>query len=442
MYNYKNCKKLPISMLGTLIYNISIRLYRAGVGIAAATGNRKARLWLQGRKQWAARMQQGLAGGQGPLIWVHAASLGEFEQGRPVMEGLRRQYPGCRLLLTFFSPSGYEVRKDYKGVDHVYYLPLDTPGNAKRFLEIAQPRLAIFIKYEFWYHFMTALHRQKVPAILISGIFRQEQAFFKWYGGLFRRLLQQLSHIFVQNEASQQLLQQIGIRHVTVTGDTRFDRVWELAQEAVELPLVKQFIGNKRVIVAGSTWENDEKALSAWWAGHYEPDRRLIIAPHEVNEPHIKELLELFPGAVRYSELAGAKVEHNGYEGEYPGMVLIIDNVGMLSSLYRYACVTYIGGGFDTGGIHNILEPATYGKPIVFGPVYDKYAEAVELLDSGGAFTVPHDPALAQQMEQLLLNDELCAQTGHVASKYVADNKGATAKILAYIQEKRFLTSE
>lgn len=430
-------------MAGTLIYNLAIRLYQAGVKLAAATGNRKARLWLQGRQGWAARMKKDLGDGKGgPLIWVHAASLGEFEQGRPVMEGLRKQYPGCRLMLTFFSPSGYEVRKDYKGADHVYYLPLDTPGNARLFLEIAQPGLAIFIKYEFWYHFMTALHRRQVPAILISGIFRKEQAFFKWYGGLFRRLLGQLSHIFVQNEASRQLLQQIGIEHVTVTGDTRFDRVWELAQEAVELPLVKQFIGNKRTIVAGSTWENDEKALSAWWAGHYEADRRLIIAPHEVNAEHIKALLELFPGALRYSELNGVKAEHNGYEGGHPGMVLIIDNVGMLSSLYRYACVTYIGGGFDAGGIHNILEPATYGKPVVFGPVYDKYAEAVELLASGGAFSVPHDPALAQQMELLLQNDELCTQTGYIASRYVADNKGATAKILAYVQEKRFFTRE
>lgn len=430
-------------MLATLVYNIAIRLYRAGVGIAAATGNRKARLWLQGRRGWADRMKRDLGSGKGgPLIWVHAASLGEFEQGRPVMEGLRRQYPGSRLILTFFSPSGYEVRKDYEGADYVCYLPLDTPGNARRFLEIARPELAIFIKYEFWYHFMKALHRKRVPAILISGIFRKDQAFFKWYGGLFRRLLKQLSHIFVQNEGSRQLLQEIGVEHVTVTGDTRFDRVWALAQEAVELPLVKQFIGNKRTVVAGSTWANDEKALAAWWAGHYEPDRRLIIAPHEVNEQHINDLVELFPGALRYSELNGAKVEHKGYEGEHPGMVLIIDNVGMLSSLYRYACVTYVGGGFDAGGIHNILEPATYGKPVVFGPVYDKYAEAVELLESGGAFTVPHDPGLAQQMEQLLQNDELCTQTGHVASRYVADNKGATEKILSYIQEKRFFTRE
>ncbi|WP_298741696.1 glycosyltransferase N-terminal domain-containing protein [uncultured Chitinophaga sp.] len=429
-------------MVETFIYNIGIRLYQAGVNIAAATGNRKARLWLEGRKGWAARMKRELEGETGPLVWVHAASLGEFEQGRPVMEALRKQYPGYRLLLTFYSPSGYEVRKDYKGADHVFYLPLDTPGNARQFLDIVRPSLAIFIKYEFWYHFMTGLYKRQIPFVLISAIFREDQVFFKWHGGLFRRLLRLLSHIFVQNESSRQLLQQIDIEHVTVSGDTRFDRVWALAHEAVELPLVKQFVGNKRTIVAGSTWASDESALAAWWAGHYEADRRLIIAPHEVNEPHIRKLLDLFPGAVRYSELGGARVEHNGYEGEHPGTVLIIDNVGMLSSLYRYACVTYIGGGFDPGGIHNILEPATFGKPIVFGPVYDKYAEAVELLASGGAVSVPNDPALAQQMEELLLDDTLCTRTGDVASKYVADNKGATDRILSYIQEKRFLTKE
>ena len=430
-------------MLATFIYDLGISLYRAGVGIAAATGNAKARLWLNGRKGWAARLKKELAG-SGPLVWIHAASLGEFEQGRPILEALRKQSPQSRLLLTFFSPSGYEVRKDYKGVDYVCYLPLDTRHNARVFLDIVQPNLAIFIKYEYWYHFMTALYRRKVPTLLISGIFRESQPFFKWYGGLYRRLLHQLTHLFVQNTASQQLLQKIGIAHVTVTGDTRFDRVWALQQEAAELPLVKQFGKNKRLIVAGSTWDSDESALAAWWAGHYEPDRHLVIAPHEVNDTHIKKLLERFPGALRYSELADAKTPHmesaSPVDIEHPGQVLIIDNVGMLASLYRYACLTYVGGGFDANGIHNVLEPATWGKPIVFGPVYQQYAEAVDLLELGGAFTVPNDAALAQQMETLLSNNEICTQTGYLASQYVAANKGATDKILAYIQENRFLT--
>ncbi|WP_246197736.1 3-deoxy-D-manno-octulosonic acid transferase [Chitinophaga agrisoli] len=434
-------------MLATFIYDLGIGLYRAGLGIAAATGNPKARLWLNGRKDWAARLKTALAkDGNRPLVWVHAASLGEFEQGRPVLEAFRQQYPQCRLLLSFFSPSGYEVRKDYKGVDYVCYLPLDTRHNARVFLDIVQPSLALFIKYEYWRHFMTSLYKRKIPALLISGIFREDQAFFKWYGGLYRRLLRQLTHIFVQNAASRELLHKIGIEHVTVNGDTRFDRVWALQQEAAELPLVKQFAGNKRLIVAGSTWDSDESALAAWWAGHYEPDRRLVIAPHEIGEAHIKKLLGRFPGALRYSELADARVPHLESDFpvdiEHPGQVLIIDNIGMLSSLYRYACISYIGGGFDRNGIHNVLEPATWGKPVVFGPVYDQYAEAVDLVALGGAFTVPNDAALAQQMEELLLNDEACTQTGYVASQYVAANKGATGKVMAFIQEKRFLTRE
>ncbi|HEY8917773.1 MAG TPA: glycosyltransferase N-terminal domain-containing protein [Chitinophaga sp.] len=433
-------------MFSTIFYNLGIALYSAGLKIAAATGNTKAALWLNGRKDWAAQMQKTLAAGTGgPLVWVHAASLGEFEQGRPVLEAFRKQHPGCRLLLTFFSPSGYEVRKNYEGVDYVYYLPLDTRKNARLFLDIVQPKLAIFIKYEFWYHFMNTLYQRQIPAILISGIFRDDQPFFKWYGGLFRRLLQQLTHIFVQNEASRNMLQQIDIKHVTVAGDTRFDRVWALQQEAVERPLVKQFARNRKTVVAGSTWESDEAALFAWWAGHYEPDRRLVIAPHEINESHIIRLLELFPGALRYSDLAGTHISHPEdvphVDIEHPGKVLIIDNIGMLSSLYRYACVAYVGGGFDKDGIHNVLEPATYGKPVVFGPVYQEYAEAVELVALGGAFTVPHEPALSRQMEELLMNDELCTQAGYIAGKYVSESRGATGKILAYIQEKRFLTS-
>ncbi|HEU4553772.1 MAG TPA: glycosyltransferase N-terminal domain-containing protein [Chitinophaga sp.] len=434
-------------MFSTFFYNLGIALYNTGVKLAAATGNTKAAEWLQGRRNWASEMQKDLAAnGKKPVVWIHAASLGEFEQGRPLLEALRKQYPEYCLVLTFFSPSGYQVQKDCKEVDYVYYLPLDTRKNARLFLDIVQPQLAIFIKYEFWYHFMHTLYQRQVPAILISGIFRKEQPFFKWYGGLFRRLLQQLTYIFVQNEASLQCLQQIGISHVTVAGDTRFDRVWALQHEAVERPLVKQFTGHRNTIVAGSTWESDEAALSAWWAGHYESDRRLVIAPHEIHESHIMRLLELFPGALRYSDLAGTHVSHpeDGphVDIEHPGKVLIIDNIGMLSSLYRYACVAYVGGGFDKNGIHNVLEPATYGKPVVFGPVYEQYAEAVALVALGGAFTVPHEPALSQQMEALLTNDELCTQAGYIAGRYVSENRGATGKILAYIQEKRFLTSE
>lgn len=413
-------------MLGNAIYNIGIRSYRAGVGLAAATGNIKAKLWIDGRRHWRERMKEQLKG-TGPLIWVHAASLGEFEQGRPVLEAIRVQYPHCRILLTFYSPSGYEVRKNYQGADYIYYLPLDTARNARDFLDIVCPSLVIFIKYEFWYHFLTALSHRQVPVLLISGIFRPNQLFFKPYGAMFRQLLRQFDRIFVQNQDSLDLLRQLGIEKAGLAGDTRFDRVFALLQEPVVLPAIDTFINGRKAVIAGSTWEADEQVLAEWWKTNAKADRCLILAPHEIHEAHIKQVHSLFPAAVRYSE---------GGHGD----VLIIDNIGLLSLLYRYARVTYIGGGFGKDGIHNILEPATYSKPVVFGPVFHKYPEATALLAAGGGATVADVTALALVMESLLEDDARCLQMGNAAGRFVADNKGATEKILAYIQEKRFFT--
>lgn len=420
-------------MIATGIYNGVIQLYKAAVLLVAGTGNVKAKRWLAGRKGLLDHLRKEDIGAS-PVVWIHAASLGEFEQGRPVLEAIRQQYPRYKILLTFFSPSGYEVRKGYKNADYVYYLPLDTPRNAREFLNIVRPQLAIFIKYEFWYHFLTALHARQIPTLLISGIFRKNQAFFKPWGGMFRQLLQQLTHIFVQNQASQQYLEEINIRHVSMAGDTRFDRVWALQQEIVDIPLVTTFCGDQKVLVAGSTWEDDEKLLATWWR-QQKRDCQLIIAPHEIHAAHIQAILGLFPDAVRYTELA-ADVPATGKS------VLIVDNVGMLSALYRYATVTYVGGGFGREGIHNILEPATYSKPVVFGPIFDKFPEAQELLDLGGAFTVHTEAELGQQLQRLLHEAGACRKAGDIAGKYVMDNKGATSKILAFIQEKRFLTRE
>lgn len=413
-------------MLGNLIYNIGIRSYRGAVGLAAATGNAKAKLWINGRQHWREDLKERLQG-TGPILWVHAASLGEFEQGRPVLEAIRAQYPHCRILLTFFSPSGYEVRKNYQGADYVCYLPLDTPRNARDFLDIVRPSLVIFIKYEFWYHFLTAMSHRQIPVLLVSGIFRPNQLFFKPYGGMFRRLLRQFDWIFVQNQASLELVRQLGIDKVSLAGDTRFDRVWALLQEPAPLPAIVSFINGRKAVIAGSTWEADEQVLADWWKNHASPDRCLIVAPHEIHEGHIKQVLQLFPGAVRYS---------TGGQGH----VLIIDNIGLLSLLYRYAHVTYIGGGFGKDGIHNILEPATYSKPVVFGPVFHKYPEAAALLAAGGGASIADAGALTTTMESLLSDDALCTQKGNAAGRFVADNKGATGKILDYIQEKRFFT--
>jgi 3-deoxy-D-manno-octulosonic-acid transferase len=413
-------------MLGNAIYNIGIRSYRAGVGLAAAIGNAKAKLWIEGRRHWRERMKEQLKG-PGPLIWVHAASLGEFEQGRPVLEAIRARYPHCRILLTFYSPSGYEVRKNYQGADYVYYLPLDTTRNARDFLDIVSPRLVIFIKYEFWYHFLTALSQRQIPVLLISGIFRRNQLFFKPYGGMFRQLLRQFDWIFVQNQDSLDLIRLLGIEKAGLAGDTRFDRVFALLQEPVDLPAIDTFINGRKAVIAGSTWQADEQVLAEWWNANAKPDRCLILAPHEIHESHIKQVQTLFPGAVRYSV---------GGQGD----VLIIDNIGLLSLLYRYARVTFIGGGFGKDGIHNILEPATYSKPVVFGPVFHKYPEAAGLLAAGGGATIADAGTLTTEMESLLEDDARWKKTGDAAGRFVADNKGATEKILAYIQEKRFLT--
>jgi len=415
----------------TIIYDLGIRAYRAAVALVAATGNAKARRWQEGRRNWRHELQQNLSGA-GPVVWVHAASLGEFEQGRPVLEAIRHEYPNYKILLTFFSPSGYEVRKDYPGADYVCYLPLDTKKNARDFIRIAKPALAIFIKYEFWYHMLTVLYRQQVPVLLVSGIFRPGQAFFKPWGGMFRKLLQQLTWIFVQNNESMRLLEQAGIRHASLAGDTRFDRVWALQEERKQLPGIADFIGDRQAVIAGSTWEDDETLLADWWKQRSTAARCLIIAPHETEADHIKKLEAQFPEAITYTAWMNAP--------RRTGNVLIIDSVGMLSVLYHYAKVTYVGGGFGKEGIHNILEPATYSLPVVFGPVFDKFPEAAALIAAGGGISVQDAQSLDAQIEKLLQDDAFRQHTGIAAGKYVADNKGATGKVLAYIQEKRFLT--
>lgn len=418
-------------MIAKGIYNAGLLLYKAGVHLAALAGKTKAQRWLKGRQDWPLRMRQAGVGSQ-PVVWVHAASLGEFEQGRPVLEAIRTAWPAYKILLTFFSPSGYEVRKDYKGADYVYYLPLDTQRNAREFLDIVQPVLAIFIKYEFWYHYLTALHTRNTPTLLVSGIFRKDQIFFKGHGGMFRRLLQQLTHIFVQNNASLQLLHSIGLQNSSVSGDTRFDRVSALLLEQTEWPVIASFAAGQRLVVAGSTWPEDEKVLSSWWKEKMEADVKLIIAPHEIHEGHIQAIMALFPEAVKYSAFKQSATSN----------VLIIDNIGMLTALYRYATIAYVGGGFGKDGIHNILEPAVYSKPVIIGPEFKKYFEAVELVEAGGALVVQNEDNLHTSMKMLLANKEAYAKIAAIAGNYVAANTGATQKVLAYIQENRFLSNE
>lgn len=410
-------------------YNIFKVAYEAGIKLAA-NWNGKAKKWVDGRKNW----QQELAvnwkiePGQ-MVVWMHCASLGEFEQGRPIIEDLKSQYPNSKLLLTFFSPSGYEVRKNYKGADHVMYLPFDSQENAAAFLDIVQPKLAIFVKYEFWHYYLAGLNNRKIETILVSGIFRPSQAFFQWWGGFNRNMLQQFSHLFVQNTASKELLNKIGLSDkTTVAGDTRFDRVITAAQQWTPIDIVDAFCGTDAVMVAGSTWADDENILAEWMK--INKQYKLIIAPHEIKTENINRLKTSFPNAITFSELS---THHSPLTSQ---RTLIIDNIGYLSRLYKYAAVCYVGGGFNKSGHHNILEAAVYGKPVITGPNFEKFKESVDLKKLGGSFTITNIAELQNVMQQMNIS-----AAGTIAENYVKENAGATAAILDWLQEKRLFTN-
>ena len=439
--------------MSIISYHVFLWLYKMGVRLISPW-NRKARLWLEGRRGQFEKMALELAGSAektGKIIWVHCSSLGEFEQGRPVFEGLRNRYPGCRVFLTFFSPSGYTAKKDYAGADHVYYLPLDSPGNARRFIDLIRPDLVLWIKYDYWYYFLVELRRRKIPLLLISGVFRPDQPFFRWYGRLHRYMLECFTHLFVQTEASRVLLKRLRLMdQVSVSGDTRFDRVIDIAEKADPLPLIASFCGQRPVVVAGSTWEEDEEELDHYANTH--PDLRFIVAPHEISEERMREVESLFRHSIRYSVLdAGqrASVTVGGERRSGPAApggwpepnVLIIDNIGMLSRLYRYATIAYIGGGFGDDGVHNVLEAAVYGKPVIFGPVIEKYIEAVELTECGGGLVIDSAIEAEKVFNRLLQHPQESAEAGDAARTYVYSRRGATERILNYIEENRLLNS-
>jgi 3-deoxy-D-manno-octulosonic-acid transferase len=399
--------------------------------------NSKAKKWVQGRKNIFETLEKAVPAG-GKIIWFHCASLGEFEQGKPIMEQLRVQYPAYKVLLTFFSPSGYEAQKDYKGADFVFYLPLDGPGNARRFLEIVHPSLVIFVKYEFWYYYLKKISYRNIPLLLVSASFRKDMSFFKWYGGLQRKMLSRFDQLFVQNDQSKKMIGEIGLAGIcTVSGDTRFDRVIEIAGQWKPIPAIEEFIGNHKVIIAGSTWPEDEEVLQKAFATINYPSLKLIIAPHEITEKHLSEIEKLFPNSVRFSRLT----THDSRLTT----VLIIDNIGLLSRLYKYATITYVGGGLRKLGVHNVLEAAVYYKPVLFGEYFRKYAEAVQLVMTGGGLPFNDEKRngimLAELMEALLANKEEYAHRAHAAGDFVFSQKGATQKIVRFIQEKRLLTN-
>jgi 3-deoxy-D-manno-octulosonic-acid transferase len=422
-----------------IFYRLFLWLYTGGARLLSPF-NRKARLWLRGRKGIFQSLEQLTGNGEAKIIWLHCASLGEFEQGRPLLENIRKRYPGYRVLLTFFSPSGYEVRKECRDADYICYLPMDSASGARQFISIVQPALVLWVKYEYWYFYLGEIKKNNIPLLLVSGIFRDDQPFFKWYGNLHRKMLSCFSFFFVQNNESKKLLGKLGFsENVTVSGDTRFDRVIEIAGQFQPIAAIAAFINQSPVIVAGSTWEEDEEEL-----GHFaniHQDIKFIIAPHEIDEEHLKDIEKLFRHCIRYSNLVAANRDTITDGLQAAPNVLLIDNIGMLSSLYQYATITYVGGGFGDDGVHNVLEAAVFGKPVIFGPVYEKFREAVDLEACGGAFSIENALELEETLLFLLRSNDACSKAGEAAKDYVYSNKGATEKILELIQEKRLLTN-
>ncbi|HEX6913899.1 MAG TPA: glycosyltransferase N-terminal domain-containing protein [Chitinophagaceae bacterium] len=412
-------------------YKLFIALYPLSARLLSVK-NEKAARWVLGRKNIFERLTAGISHDR-KIIWVHCASLGEFEQGRPLIEQLRKVFPETAILLTFFSPSGYEIQRQYSGADYVFYLPMDSKRHAERFFDIVQPALVIFIKYEFWYYYIREAAKRSIPVLLASGIFRRSQPFFQWYGGFYREMLGNFTWMFVQDQRSAELLATIGISSVAVTGDTRFDRVRAIADQFTPIEAIDHFCGGHPVIVAGSTWTEDDKELAHF--ANSNRHIRFIIAPHNVSKARIAECLLLYNTARTFSGSAT-----NVEAGEEVN-VLVIDSIGLLSRLYHYATIAFVGGGFGADGVHNVLEAAVYGKPVVFGPEYEKYIEAVQLTEKGGGFPVENALELETRFNLLLDDEFVYRQSCLAAASFIKENVGATEKIIRYIQEKRLFTT-
>lgn len=411
------------------MYEILIRLYGLGIRFAALF-NSKARSWTQGRTDYFEHMreglrQRGMLNPDTPIYWFHCSSLGEFEQGRPLIEALRAWKPDAKILLTFFSPSGYDKRKDYPVASYVCYLPLDTSANAKKFVEMVNPGVAIFVKYEFWFNLLHELHRRNVVTLLVSAIFRPEQYFFKAWGAWPRKVLGSYSRIFVQDALSLQLLKQAGITAVSVSGDTRFDRVAAIREHPTPNPTAAAFANGHTVIVAGSTWPPDEALLQACMP-QLPLQIKLLLAPHEITEAKLKLLESQFGSGV-------ARLSESSPETAPSARVLLVDSIGQLSSLYQYGSIAYIGGGFGAG-IHNVLEPAAFGLPVLMGPKIQKFLEARELQAQSAAFVIQDESALRYKIEQLFTDKELLAKASATASAYVSEHTGATATVMDYLR--------
>jgi 3-deoxy-D-manno-octulosonic-acid transferase len=407
------------------IYHLGLFIFKFLL-IIVSPFNARAKKWILGRKHLFKQISASLKANE-KRIWIHAASLGEFEQGRPVIEALKKQAPHFKILLTFYSPSGYEIRKNYEMADYVFYLPLDTRRNAKKFIKLVKPELVIFIKYEFWRNFLITLKELQIPTYLISTIFRKDQLFFKWYGRWYKKILDSINWFFVQNIESQQLLNKIGYTNLSVSGDTRFDRVFEISQQVKSFPVIEKFTSGHFVIIIGSSWKEDEEILFDY-INNDSNNIRFIIAPHEIHDSNIIRIIKnCYRKTIRYSN---ANIE-NIHDNE----ILLIDNIGMLSSIYQYGNLAYIGGGF-TNGIHNILEAATFGLPVIFGPNHRKFQEAIDLIHSGGAFEASDKLTAAKMFDRLVIDNNFCLVAGNICKQFVEEKKGATNMITQYILER------
>ncbi|MDD4602923.1 MAG: glycosyltransferase N-terminal domain-containing protein [Bacteroidales bacterium] len=405
----------------------SFFIYCFGFAIRLASlFNVKARKWVKGRaglfEEIEAELKQ-IDRKKTPIIWFHASSLGEFEQGRPVIEDFRKRWPTKKILLTFYSPSGYDVRKEYSQADFIFYLPLDTPTQAEKWVKLVNPQKVFFIKYDFWFNLMGSLYQRKIPVYFIAALFRPDQFFFKWYGGWFRKQLTYVSRFFVQNAESEYLLNSIGLQNVTRTGDTRFDRVFANSQNKQHFPLVEQFCEGKNILIGGSIWPPDEEILLPL-IEKMEIEMKFILAPHDTSPERIQSLTrKLKLPFLLYSEMNSDNFSKAG--------ILIIDSVGILAQLYQYATLAFIGGGFGTS-IHNIQEPITFGVPVFFGPKYHKFKEAVDLVQQGGAFCIHHTEQLEKKVISLLADKNEYQKASSLCKLYVETNRGATDKIVHY----------
>ena len=403
------------------MYNVFIYLYLLGVAVCSRFNEKVRKMWHGEREAFSILREK--VDPNAKYVWFHAASLGEFEQGRPLMEQLRKDHPEYKILLTFFSPSGYEVRKNYEGADIITYLPIDTITNARRFLRLVHPVMAFFIKYEFWYNYLHILKHRNIPVYSVSSIFRPDQVFFKWYGRQYGRVLNCFTHFFVQNEVSKELLAKIGITNTTVVGDTRFDRVLQIKEAAKQLPVVEAFKQDYKVFVAGSSWPPDEEIFIKYFNEH--KDWRLIIAPHVIGEDHLQQIEKLLSGRkiVRYKDSSEADVKD--------AEVLIINCYGLLSSIYHYGDVAYVGGGFGVG-IHNLLEAAVWDVPVFFGPNNQKFQEAQALKHSGG-FEIHDYEEFARMMDRFAAEPDFLKEQGVKAGHFVKGQAGATQKVMASV---------